>query len=295
VFRSLCIEEGADFTFTELISSQALIRDSRASDVLIRRAANEVNYGIQLFGSDPDVMGRAAEFVLRYKPAVIDINAGCPVNKVTKTGAGAALMRNPLNLGRIVDAVAKAGVPVTVKMRSGCDSINFKECADIAVDNGAAMITLHPRTRAQGYEGKCKMEYIGELAGRLKVPVTGSGDLYTPEDAQKMLSLTGSAAVMFARGAMGNPFIFSAARKFLLNGEDTIVDIEKRIETAFRHLELLVLDVGEKRACLEMRKIFCAYIKGAPGAASLRNSLVHASSVKEYSEIIAEKTGAHLL
>jgi nifR3 family TIM-barrel protein len=311
-FRSLCVEQGANFTFTELISAEALRRHparyglaeggaqpSAAS--LIRRAENERHYAIQLFGADPQAMYEAAVLLSPHRPAAVDINAGCPVPNVVKNGAGAALMKDPSLLGRLVAAVVRAcrqalgGIPVTVKMRSGWDfqSINYLECARAAVDAGAAMISLHPRTRSQNYSGKSDWNCIGELAGRLPVPVAGSGDLYTPEDAEKMLRETGCAAVLFARGAMGNPFIFSAARAFLQTGAYEAVPVQARIAAALRHLELLAADIGERAACLEMRKQFCAYTKmrggqsGMKDGGALRNALVRAETLAEYRRIVA--------
>jgi nifR3 family TIM-barrel protein len=320
-FRSVCIEQGADFTYTELVSSEALVRSRDAGALardgglprgpqgrllsaagrLLLRADNEARYGIQLFGSDPEVMARAAVLLAPYGPAVVDINAGCPVPKVVKTGAGSALMKDPGVLGRVVEAVVRAseqglgGIPVTVKIRSGWDaaSLNYRECARIAADAGAALVTLHARTRAQGYGGKSDWSHIADLAGTLPVPVAGSGDLFSPEDAEKMLRETGCAAVMFARGALGNPFVFSAARSFLLTGSWRPPEAPERLKTAFRQLVLLADDLGEGTACREMRKQFCAYTKGCmggpglPGGGALRNRLVHAETVNEYREILA--------
>jgi nifR3 family TIM-barrel protein len=228
-------------------------------------------------------------------------------------------MKDPARLGRMVEAAVRAsreylgGAPVTVKMRSGWDSgsINYAECARAALEAGAAMISLHPRTRSQGYSGKSRWAHIADLVSRLPIPVTGSGDLYSPEDAEGMLRETGCAALMFARGAQGNPFIFSAAREFLVTGSWRPVPFTARIKAAFRHLELLAADIGERRACLEMRKQFCAYTKnrgkpvaagGAPGAAApgrgeirgfegagaLRNALVRADTIAEYRRILAD-------
>jgi nifR3 family TIM-barrel protein len=304
VFRSICVEEGASLTFTELVSSEALIRGggivktgalNGRTAILMRRAANEKHYAIQLFGSDPAVMYEAARIALRMGSAFLDINAGCPVPKVTKTGAGSALMKTPANLGRCVAAVVKAcreygetEVPVTVKMRSGWDaaSLNYLECAGIAVEAGASMISLHPRTRAQVYSGKSDWRHIAALVAAAPVPVTGSGDLYTPEDAARMLEETACAAVMFARGALGNPFIFSSTRALLETGAYTPADEARRVETALRQTELLSLDIGERGACLEMRKTFCAYTKGLRGGAAMRNALVHAETIEDYHRIL---------
>jgi nifR3 family TIM-barrel protein len=277
-FRSICADEGADLGFTELVSAESVIRgrpDLRPADDpspvsrLLRRADNEGRYGIQLFGAEADRMGQAAALLGPWKPEVLDINCGCPVPKVTRTGAGAALMRDPANLGRVVEAVVRAsgehlgGIPVTVKIRSGWDgqSPSYRECGRIAVEAGAAMVSLHPRSRAQGYEGKSDWTHITDLVSRLPVPVTGSGDLYRPEDAERMLRETGCAAVMFARGALGNPFIFPETRALLLGRDYRAPDPAERMEAALVHLERLAAELGERRACLEMRKHFCAYTK----------------------------------
>jgi nifR3 family TIM-barrel protein len=316
-FRSLCIEQGANFSFTELVSAEAVYRNpghyglidgsgsgkiaAPAAVSLVSRARNEHRYAIQLFGADPEAVYKAALALAPLRPNAVDINAGCPVPKVTKNGAGSALMKDPARLGRVIEAAVRASrealgaVPVTVKIRSGWDSnsINYNECARIAVESGAAMVSLHPRTRSQVYGGKSQWSYIADLALRLSVPVTGSGDLYTPEDAQRMLRETGCAAVMFARGAMGNPFIFSETRSLLENGTYVPAPFSERIATAFRHLELLAADIGEHSACLEMRKQFCAYIKGLKGGAALREQAVHAETIADYRKILG-KDDCHL-
>jgi tRNA-dihydrouridine synthase len=148
------------------------------------------------------------------------------------------------------------------------------------------MVSLHPRTRSQYYSGKSDWLHITDLVSRLSVPVTGSGDLFTPEDAERMLRETGCAAVMFARGVMGNPFIFSATRSLLENQPQKTVSFSERMAAAFRHLELMAEDIGERTACLEMRKQFCAYTKGLPGGASVREKAVHANTIAEYRQIL---------
>jgi len=320
-FRSICAEEGANFSFTELASAEAISRNygrygltpllqpsspaiasspNISSINLIRRGENEKLYAIQLFGGTAESIYQAASLLAPLKPDALDINSGCPVPKVVKNGAGSALMKSPDNLGRIVEAAVRASreslgnIPVTIKMRSGWDSssINYTECARIAVEAGAAMISLHPRTRAQGYGGKSDWSHIADLTSRLSVPVTGSGDLYTPEDAQKMLQETGCAAVMFARGVMGNPFIFPATRSLLETGIWQPAPFSARIAAAMRHLEMLSADIGERVACLEMRKQFCAYTKGLAGGAALREKAVHAETIEEYRRIVEEAMAA---
>ena len=314
-FRARCVREGASFTYTELISAEALVRGSMKNDYLLRPAlpasppaappqplspaappqpsALASPYAIQLFGTKPDLLAAAAEKCLSYCPAAIDLNAGCPVPKVVKTGAGAALMRNPANLRRIVEEVrrvcdtAPGRAAVTVKMRSGFDesSINYLDCAKAAEDGGAALITLHPRTRTQGYGGKSDWRLIGRLKAAVRAPVAGSGDLYSPQDAARMLAETGCDCVMFARGAMGNPFIFRQTAAFLQTGAFDEVSEAEKIAAAFEQLQGLSSFMGERAACLEMRKVFCAYTKNLRGGALLRSLLVHASSTAEYRQI----------
>ncbi|MDR0303014.1 MAG: tRNA dihydrouridine synthase DusB [Treponema sp.] len=309
-FRSLCAEQGADFSFTELVSAEALYRSCGRYGLgeavpnaavetavnLVRRGESEKRYAIQLFGAQSESIYKAALLLSPLRPDALDINAGCPVPKVVKNGAGSALMKDPGNIGRIVEAAVRAsreslgGIPVTIKIRSGWDSksINYAECARIAVEAGAAMISLHPRTRAQNYGGKSDWTHIIDLVSRISVPVTGSGDLYTPEDALQMFQETNCAAIMFARGAMGNPFIFSATRSLLGKGSWQPAPFSARISAAMRHLEMLAADIGERTACLEMRKQFCAYTKGFRGGAALREKVIHAETIEEYRRITAD-------
>lgn len=292
-FRSICVEAGANFSYTELVSVEALVRGSDASEAMLQAAFCEKNYAVQLFGSSPESMARAVKIVLEKSScSCIDINCGCPVPKVVKTGAGAALTRDAERLYDVAKAAVEVAnaVPVTVKIRSGWDAnhITWKEAADAAISAGVAAITLHPRTRAQGYEGKadwnCLKELVAFVNGR--VAVFGSGDLFTPEDARAMLSETGCDGVMFARGAMGNPFIFSQTRSFLTTGVYEQPDADVRIKTGLRELELLTAERGEARACREMRKRFCSYTKGMEGGARLRAEIVHAETIADYERIL---------
>jgi nifR3 family TIM-barrel protein len=308
-FRSVCAGYGAALGFTELVSVEALLRNSCAasgmlhlkSTALLKRGKHETRYAIQLFGAEPERFYEATRLLSQFKPDLLDINAGCPVNKVIKTGAGSALMRDSARLGAIVAAAVQGagdylgGIPVSIKMRSGWDaaSINFIECAQKAYSAGASMVTLHPRTRTQGYGGKSDWHHIARLASMLPIPVCGSGDLYTAEDARAMLETTGCAAVMFARGAIGNPFIFRQTRALLETGAYTYPSVEEKINTAFAELEMLAEEIGERSACLEMRKVFCAYLKGRegapviPNAAALRNKIVHAETTADYRNILS--------
>ena len=333
-FRSICVEGGASFTYTEMVSAEALTRGNIKTEDLMSRAPNEQSYAVQIFGGNPQTMANAAKIVLEKTTAdCIDINCGCPVPKIVKTGAGSALTKEPEKLYQVVKAVvnavgetasasapeasapvdsAKAAsapeppakmasannrnpgrkVPVTVKIRSGWDanSITWKEAALAAIDAGASAITIHPRTRAQGYEGKSDWTILKALVELVngKIPVFGSGDIFTPEDAKRMLEQTGCSGVMFARGAMGHPFIFRQTRQLLENGNYEEIDLAERISAGFRELDLLIQDKGEESACREMRKRFCAYSKGISGGAELRRKLVSASTKQDYELVFRE-------
>ncbi|MEE0885517.1 MAG: tRNA dihydrouridine synthase DusB [Treponema sp.] len=292
-FRSICIENGASFTYTEMVSAEALTRNNLKTETLMRRAENEKVYSVQIFGGEPEKMAEAAEIVLEKTHCeCIDINCGCPVPKIVKTGAGSALTQNPQMLKKVAEAVVnavKGRAAVTVKIRSGWDqnSITYKEAATAALEAGINAITMHPRTKAQGYEGKSDWAKLSELVklAEGKVPIFGSGDLFTPEDAKRMLEETGVSGVMFARGAMGNPFIFTKTIQLLTTGSYKEIPVAERLKTGFKELEMLSSDTNEKNACMEMRKRFCAYSKGISGGAELRQKTVHASSIQEYHTI----------
>ncbi len=291
-FRSVCIENGAAFTYTEMVSAEALVRKNLKTEILMQRAYNEKAYAVQIFGGEAEIMAEATKIVLEKTHCeVIDINCGCPVPKIVKTGAGSALTRDPDRLYQVASAVVQAagGIPVTVKIRSGWEQklMTWQAAAQAALAAGVSAITIHPRTRAQGYEGFSDwniMRQLVEMAGG-KVPVFGSGDLFKPEDAKRMLEEIGVDAVMFARGAMGNPFIFKDAISLLTTGAYEPVPAKIRIKTGFSELERLVNETSEQHACLEMRKRFAAYSKGIQNGAALRAQIVHAATVQDYHNI----------
>lgn len=291
-FRSVCIENGAAFTYTEMVSAEALVRNNLKTETLMKRANNEKSYAVQIFGGEPEIMANAAKIVIEKTHCeVIDINCGCPVPKIVKSGAGSVLTREPEKLFKIVKAVVDVcgTIPVTVKIRSGWEQklITWKDASQAAMDAGVSAITIHPRTRAQGYEGFSDWKIIQQLVEFVdkKIPIFGSGDLFKPEDAKRMLEETGVDGIMFARGAMGNPFIFRDTISLLKNGFYEPVPIKERIKTGFSELEQLVSETSEQHACLEMRKRFHAYSKGIQNGGELRKKIVHASSVQDYHNI----------
>lgn len=297
-FRSVCIKNGACFTYTEMVSSEALVRNNFKTEELMARAYNEEKYSVQIFGGDSEVMQKAAKIVLeKTNCECIDINCGCPVSKIVKTDAGSALTRDPERLYKIAKSVIEVAeeTPVTVKIRSGWDkkNITWKEAAQAAIEAGVSAITIHPRTRAQGYEGRSDWNVIKELVNyvlekKAKIPVFGSGDLFFPRDALCMFEQTGVDGVMFARGAMGNPFIFKDTTSLLKTGSFEPVSPELRIQTGFEELERLIKDTNEFHACLEMRKRFSAYSKGIQGGSEIRAKIVKASTAQDYREIFKD-------
>jgi nifR3 family TIM-barrel protein len=291
-FRSVCFGLGADLCYTEMVSAEALVRSHPKTAQLMDRAENETRYAIQLFGSRPETLAAAALIAAERSPALIDLNCGCPVPKIVRAGSGSALMKDPGKIRDIVAAMTSAirrelgphGPPVTAKIRLGWDeqTENYREAAQAAVEGGAAAVTLHARTRAQGYSGAADWTKIADLAERLSVPVFGSGDVFAPLDAARMVAKTGCAGVMIARGAMGDPFIFRRAREAMLGLHDAEPALTERVAAAKRHLELSVRALGERTACVEFRKQFCSYTKGAVGGAELRKEAVKACTQREF-------------
>ncbi len=314
-FRAICFEMGAALCYTEMVSAEALIRGHPKTKLLLARDSVERYFAIQLFGANPTTLAKATQIAATYEPVVIDLNCGCPVPKIIKAGAGAALLRTPKRIGEIVRAMRdQTSVPISIKLRTGWDqnSINYLETAAIAEEAGVSTITLHGRTRAQGYSGKADWEAIKVLSEQTSVPVFGSGDVLNASAAMSMIRETGCDGVMIARGAIGNPFIFSDIHKlayrrdaeaysnkppslfleshtipestFFYRSPDIIA------QTALRHLEMSIKYIEETRACIEFRKHFCAYTRGLPGGAELRAKAVRCSTIDEYKplfEIIA--------
>ncbi len=303
-FRSLCVQYGASYCTTEMVSAEALTRGNEKTTDLMKRSPDEKAYAVQIFGGNADVMYRAAMMVLEQSDCeCIDINGGCPVPKIIKSGAGSMLTKEPDRLYAIVKSVKEATldyakshpergvVPVSIKIRSGWDGahLTWKDNAQAALDAGADSITIHARTRAQGYEGKADWNIQRQLVEYIngRISVFGSGDANTPESAKRMLEETGVDGVMFARGAMGDPFLFKRTKQFLIEGRYDKETLQERLMAGFRELELNIEDRGEKDACLQMRKKFCAYSSGIKGGSALRQKVVAACTVQDYKDIFA--------
>jgi tRNA-dihydrouridine synthase B len=282
-YRILARRCGAAMVWQEMVSAEGLVRHNRRTVEMLAVAPEEHPVAAQLFGSNPDSMARAAEFVSGSEVDAIDINMGCPVRKVTRNGGGAALLKDLDAARKVMEAVARVStLPVTVKVRSGWDrdSICVVELAKMAEDCGLAAITVHPRTAQEGFSGVADWSLIGAAVCAVSVPVVGSGDVRSAEDAVEMVEQTGCAGVMVGRAAIGNPWLYSQIRDCLGNGGvPTEPSHSERIALAKEHLRLAVEFKGERRAVREMRRQLPQYLKGLPGASQFRaqNNLVMSS------------------
>jgi nifR3 family TIM-barrel protein len=282
-FRLIARREGAALCFTEMVSVNGLVREGEKSFALVAGTPEDRPLGIQLFGDDPALLAEGARLVEGYGE-LIDINMGCPVRKVVGSGAGSALLREPAKVREIVRRVRRAtGLPLTIKIRTGWTSEEptFLEIGRIAEEEGCDAVTLHPRSRAQMFEGRADWNRLRELKKALTIPVIGSGDLFRPADVTAMLAETGCDGVMIARGGLGNPWLFGQTLA-LLRGEEPVVPTPaERLAAARSHLELFVATAGERVAVLEMRKHAAWYAKGIPGAAQFRDRVNRLATVDE--------------
>ena len=286
-FRQIAHECGAEASVTEMVSAEGLARGSDKTELLLDRFPGEDNLIVQLFAPSADPVERCIPALMRHNPAAIDINCGCPVPKVVKTGAGSALMKTPERMAEIVRTLKReTGLPVSVKFRLGWDSssICFMDFADAAYDAGASMLTLHAKTRAAGYSGTADRQAFRTLSDHMNgknVLLFASGDIFTPEDAEDIIRNYGMDGVMFARGAIGNPFIFRMSSELFSTGSYRIPTIEEKVDTAIRHLHLATGYYGENTACREMRKHLMAYIKGIRGANKVKAEISQALTERE--------------
>ncbi|MBI1797496.1 MAG: tRNA dihydrouridine synthase DusB [Candidatus Eisenbacteria bacterium] len=294
-FRRLAREQGASLVYTEMVSADGLARGNRATIDYCRFDPSERPIGIQLFGSNPDVMADAARRLSDLpdaeRPDLIDINMGCPVRKVVNRRAGAALLTDPPLAQTIVrQMVAASSVPVTAKIRLGWDgrSQNVVEVARALEDAGAGAVAIHARTRAEKFEGPAHWEMIAAAKQAVTIPVIGNGDVRTHEDAARMLETTGCDAVMLGRAAFGDPWVFRRVRAWHERGEALPQPTAaERLDAGLRHLRMMVEDAGEAAAVREMRKHVAWYIKGLPRSARVREQVNHTHSTAELADLLS--------
>jgi putative TIM-barrel protein, nifR3 family len=284
-FRILCREQGCGFVYTEMVSAKGMHYNDIKSQKLTELDEREKPAGIQIFGSDPEILASIAERLDSSDAALIDINMGCPTPKITKNGEGSALMLKPLLIGEIVKSVSSATKkPVTVKIRKGWDDehVNAVEIAEVAQKNGASAVAVHGRTREQFYSGKADWDIIKNVKKAVSVPVIGNGDIIRPEDAVRMLEYTGCDAVMVGRGAQGNPWIFKRIRHYMKTGEILPEpSMSEKIDMIIRHMGMLIELKGEHTGICEMRKHIAWYIKGMRNSAAVKETVFRLESKDE--------------
>lgn len=298
VFRQICKELGADVMVTEFVSAEGILQRDDRTRKYTEFTDEQRPIGIQLFGADGERMGEAAKKIIEWKqPDFIDINFGCPVNKVVARNGGSSLLKDCPILASVARGVVKAlensGVPVTAKIRTGWseDTVNAVEVAHILESEGIQALAVHGRTRSQAYTGLANWDVIDAVARSVKIPVVGNGDIHTGADIAHRKNTTAVSGIMIGRAAMQNPWVFREAKHYLTTGEILPpISFEERWEMMIRHCEMAVASNrfgGERHAMQAMRGRLMAYCKGFPGAKELRQALTKVENVEQVRELSA--------
>lgn len=284
-FREMCRQYGADLTFTEMVSADGFVHGNDATRRLLKVHPTDHPIGFQLFGNNPEVFKRTFPDIATFQPDVLDLNFGCPMRKIVGKGAGAALLKDLNSLQKIVETVKQeTPLPVTTKIRIGWDehSIVAIDAALAAQAGGADAISVHARTRNQGYAGAAQWEYIAAVKSAVKIPVIGNGDVFSGGDALEMFHATAADGIMLARGALGRPWIFREIMEYLKTGETLAAPSpEKRVTLVQHHYEMAMEELGEDVALARMKKHIVWYTHGLPNAAGLRNSIFRCGTVRQ--------------
>ncbi|MEK6194769.1 MAG: tRNA dihydrouridine synthase DusB [Deltaproteobacteria bacterium] len=287
--RLMAKEEGCALVCSEMVSSHGLVYKSRKTQKIMDSDAREKPLSVQIFGAEPAVMAEAAVMVEASGVDILDINFGCSVRKILKSGSGSALMRTPEIAKAVIDAVRKSiRIPLTIKIRTGWERSGAQaiETARIAEDSGVDAIAVHPRLASQGFGGRADWSLIKAIKEQCKIPVIGNGDIVTAEDAVRMKKETGCDAVMIGRGAIGNPWIFSQVIALSQGESIQAAAIHTRFNMMVRYLRESVTYLGEENACYMMRSRLSWFVKGMPHSSRFRESIKHISSEAEAMEII---------
>jgi len=277
-FRLVCRELGADVVYTEFVNCEGLVRSNEKTHKKLRISEDERPVGIQIYGAGIKSMVGAAKIAEAENPDIIDINAGCWIKGVVACGAGAGLLKDPVYMADLVkNVVDNVSIPVTVKTRLGMDSsnINILDVVKRHEDAGAKALTVHCRTRVQGHSGEADWTWIPKIKEVVSIPIALNGNIFSAQDVKRAFEETGADAVMIARGAIGNPWIFKETKEIMSKGVvETTINEELRISTTLRHLKLACDVKGEKRAVLEHRKFYTGYLKGLRNASQVRKELM---------------------
>lgn len=291
-FRLLCKEQGAGLVCTELLSSTAMWFGSERTDEMIDFTEAERPVGVQIFGGDPEHMANAARIVSAKTPDFIDINLGCSVPKVTRTGACSALARDPVRLRDVLCAVVSSThLPVSVKMRKGWDEgeVSAHWVSELSQEVGICAVTIHGRTARQGFEGKADWDIVKHVKGLVSIPVLGSGDLRTPQDVKRHMDESGCDGVMIGRAAMGNPWFFRRANRYLETGDVTREpSTSERIDMIARHLRMNIAQKGERIGVISFRCQVAAYCKGINGGGHLRDAIMRTAGFADIESMLEE-------
>jgi nifR3 family TIM-barrel protein len=290
-FRLLAKKAGCALVCSEMISANGLVYKSVKTHELLNSQPEEKPLSVQIFGSDPSIMAEAAAMVEASGADILDINLGCAVKKVLKTGSGAALMKEPQKVEAILQAVRKTvKIPLTIKMRTGWDKSGTQahKISKIAEACGVDAITMHPRTGAQGFGGKADWSLIAVIKNMVSIPVIGNGDIVMPEDALKMQTETDCDAVMIGRAAIGNPWIFPQVLALIVGNEISLPDISERFDVMTKYLKSSVRCFGEERACRMMRSHLGWFVKGLRYSSRFRQSIKQIATEEEALMLIKE-------
>lgn len=292
-FRRVCRELGAAMTTTEMVSAKALVYKDEKTKSILYIPEDEHPSAVQIFGHEVSVMAEAAQMALELSGAdILDINMGCPVGKVIKSGDGSALMKTPELARDIIEAVCRAASkPVTVKFRKGWDggSVNAVEFARLCEEAGASAIAVHGRTRVQMYSGRADWDIIRDVKRAVSIPVIANGDIFTAEDAAHILRYTGCELSMAGRGTFGNPWLFKQANAVLAGEElPALPPLAERMDTAQRQIETLAERAGERIACLEARHHMPWYLHGVAHSSIYRQQLVRVEKLEDIRKIVKD-------